>query len=37
MDKLGTWLAVVGVVVGFIVLAWLLFSEAPKDEKKKKP
>jgi hypothetical protein len=36
MDKLGTWLAVAGVVVGFIVLAWLLFSENPKDKKGKK-
>lgn len=35
MDKLGTWLAIAGVVVGFIVLAWLLFAEDPKDKKKK--
>ena len=36
MDKLGTWLAVAGVVIGFIVLAWLLFSDNPTDKKKKK-
>jgi hypothetical protein len=37
MEKLGTWLAVAGVVIGFIVLAWLLFSENPKDKNKRKP
>ncbi|MCC2642564.1 MAG: hypothetical protein K0S45_2977 [Nitrospira sp.] len=37
MDKLGTWLAVAGVAIGFVVLAWLLFSENPTDKKKKKP
>jgi hypothetical protein len=37
MDKLGTWLAITGVAIGFIVLAWLLFSEGPKDRNKKKP
>lgn len=37
MEKLGTWLAVAGVVIGFIVLAWLLFSENPKDKRNKKP
>ena len=35
MDKIGTWLAIIGVVIGFIVLGWLLFSEAPKDKNKK--
>jgi hypothetical protein len=35
MDKLGTWLAIIGVAIGFIVLGWLLFSEAPKDKNKK--
>lgn len=34
-EKLGTWLAIAGVAIGFIVLAWLLFSEQPKDKKKK--
>ena len=34
-EKLGTWLAIAGVVIAFIVLAWLLFSEQPKDKKKK--
>ena len=29
MDKLGTWLAITGVAIGFIVLGWLLFSENP--------
>ncbi len=37
MDKLGTWLAVTGVAIGFVVLAWLLFSDNPVDKKKKKP
>ncbi len=36
MDKLGTWLAVTGVAIGFVVLAWLLFSDNPADKKKKK-
>ena len=36
MEKLTTWLAVTGVVIGFIVLVWLLFSEGPKDKKNKK-
>ena len=35
MDKLGTWLAVTGVAIGFVVLAWLLFSDNPKDKKTK--
>lgn len=35
MDKLGTWLAVAAVAVGFVVLAWLLFAERPSDKKKK--
>jgi len=35
MDKLGTWLAITGVAIGFIVLAWLLFAEGPKDKSKK--
>ena len=34
MDKLGTWLAVTGVAIGFIVLGWLLFSENPSDKNK---
>jgi hypothetical protein len=37
MDKLGTWIAISGVAVGFIVLAWLLFSENPRGKKNKKP
>jgi len=36
MEKLGTWLAVTGVVIGFIVLAWLLFSDNPSNKKGKK-
>ena len=36
MDKLGTWLAIVGVAIGFIVLGWLLFSEGPKDKNTKR-
>jgi hypothetical protein len=35
MDKLGTWLAITGVAVGFVILVWLLFSENPTDKKKK--
>jgi hypothetical protein len=30
VDKLGTWLAIAAVAVGFVVLAWLLFSEQGK-------
>ena len=37
MDKLGTWLAITGVAIGFIVLGWLLFSENPAGKNKKKP
>ena len=37
MDKLGTWLAVTSVAIGFIVLGWLLFSDNPSDKKNKKP
>jgi hypothetical protein len=37
MDKLGTWLAITGVAIGFIVLGWLLFSENPSGKNKKKP
>jgi hypothetical protein len=36
MDKLGTWLAISAVAVGFVVLVWLLFADNPKDNKKKK-
>jgi hypothetical protein len=35
MDKLGTWVAIFGVAIGFVVLGWLLFSEGPKDKNKK--
>ena len=35
MDKLGTWLAIAGVAIGFIVLGWLLFSDNSSDRKKK--
>ncbi len=37
MEKLGTWLAIAAVAVGFVVLAWLLFAEGPADKKNKKP
>jgi hypothetical protein len=33
MDKLGTWIAIAAVGVGFLVLLWLLFAEGP-DKKK---
>jgi hypothetical protein len=35
MDKLGTWLAIGAVAVGFVVLLWLLFAENPREKKKK--
>jgi hypothetical protein len=35
MEKLGTWLAIGAVAVGFVILVWLLFAESPKDKKKK--
>jgi hypothetical protein len=34
MEKLGTWLAITGVAIGFIILVWILFAEN-KDQKKK--
>jgi hypothetical protein len=37
MDKLGTWLAITGVAIGFIVHGWLLFSDNTPDKNKKKP
>ena len=37
MDKLGTWLAIPGGAIRFIVLGWLLFSDNPSDKNKKKP
>lgn len=33
-EKLGTWLAIAAVTVGFLVLAWLLFADNPPDKKK---
>jgi hypothetical protein len=36
MEKLGTWLAIAAVAVGFVILVWLLFSETPQDKKKVK-
>jgi len=35
MEKLGTWLAISAVAVGFVILVWLLFADSPKDRKKK--
>ncbi len=35
MDKLGTWIAIAAVAVGFGVLVWLLFAEPPQHRKKK--
>jgi len=35
-EKLGTWLAIAAVTIGFVVLAWLLFAEDKKDGKKNK-
>lgn len=36
MDKLGTWLAIAAVAVGFVILVWLLFAEQPQKKDKKK-
>jgi hypothetical protein len=36
MEKLGTWLAISAVAVGFVVLVWLLFADNSNDSKKKK-
>ncbi len=36
MDKLGTWVAIAAVGIGFIILVWLLFAEQPQNEKKDK-
>ena len=33
MEKLGTWLAITGVVIGFAVLVWLLFADNSGDKK----
>jgi len=33
MQNIGTWLAIAGVAVGFVILLYLLFKEP--DEKKK--
>ena len=33
MQNIGTWLAVTGVAIGFVVLLFLLFKE-PTDKKK---
>jgi len=36
MDKLGTWLAIAAVAVGFVILVWLLFAEQPQNKDNKK-
>ena len=36
MDKLGTWVAIAAVAVGFMILVWLLFADSPDEKKKKK-
>jgi hypothetical protein len=33
MQNIGTWLALAGVAVGFVILLYLLFKE-PEDKKK---
>ena len=33
MQNIGTWLAIAGVTIGFLVLLYLLFKE-PEDKKK---
>ena len=34
MQNIGTWIAIAGVAVGFVILLYLLFKE-PEDRKKK--
>jgi hypothetical protein len=34
VQNIGTWLAIAGVAVGFVILLYLLFKE-PEDKKKK--
>jgi hypothetical protein len=34
VEKLGTWLAISAVAVGFVILLWLLFADNSKDHKK---
>jgi len=36
MDKLGTWVAIAAVAVGFVILVWLLFAEQSQNKDKKK-
>ncbi len=36
MEKLGTWLAIGAVVIGFFILAWLLFADPPPKKKQDK-
>jgi hypothetical protein len=33
MPNIGTWLAIAGVAVGFVILLFLLFKEPPKKMK----
>jgi hypothetical protein len=37
MDTIGAWLAIIGVVIGFVTLDWLLFSDNPSDKNQKEP
>lgn len=30
MQNIGTWLAITGVAIGFMILLWLLFKEPPQ-------
>jgi hypothetical protein len=32
MQNIGTWLALLGVAIGFVILLWLLFKE-PSEKK----
>ena len=34
MDKIGTWIAIAAVGVGFLILLWLLFAESSSNKKK---
>ena len=33
MDKLGTWVAIAAVGIGFAILLWLLFAQGPPKDK----
>ena len=36
MENLGTWLAIGGVAIGFVILVWLLFADTSQDKQNQK-